>query len=126
MLAVYARVPSTRVAVALASASGYREVVWLNVLDSRIMGSSVGVMGPICEMVALVDWTWPELVPGAVTPAACWLPAVPGAVTPAACWLPATPCPTDTAPACKALLGTPGNAPPASERVTFHPRMSGL
>src|ERR1022692_548275 len=112
MLAVYARVPSTRVAVALASASGYREVVWLNVLDSRIMGSSVGVMGPICEMVALVDWTWPELVPGAVTPAACWLPA--------------TPCPTDTAPACEALLGTPGNAPPASERVTFHPRMSGL
>src|ERR1039458_3154112 len=100
MLAVYARVPSTRVAVALASASGYREGVWLN------------VMGPICEMVALVDWTWPELVPGAVTPAACWLPA--------------TPCPTDTAPACKALLGTPGNAPPASERVTFHPRMSGL
>src|ERR1022692_1208474 len=112
MLAVYARVPSTRVAVALASASGYREVVWLNVLDSRIIGSSVGVTGPICETVALVDWTWPELVPGAVTPAACWLPA--------------TPCPAATDPACEALLGTPGKVPPAWDRVTFHSEMSGL
>ena len=70
------------------------------------------MMGPICEMVALVDWTWVEPVPGALTPAACWLPA--------------TPCPDATDPACEALLGTPGKVPPASERVTFNDRMRGL
>lgn len=91
---------------------GSTVVVWLMVLDSCTMGSRVWVTGPICEMLALVDWVRPEVNPGILTPAACWLPA--------------TPWPDATVPACEALLGTPGNVPPASERVTFQPRMTGL
>jgi len=51
---------------------------------------------------------------------------VPGIEAPMAAWLPVTPCPLATAPACEALLGTPGKAPPASARLTLQAAISGL
>ena len=48
------------------------------------------------------------------------------APTPAAAWLPITPWPLATLPAWEALLGTPGNAPPACERSNCHSAMIGL
>ncbi len=65
----------------------------------------------------------------------CWIEVLevvelrvldPGRLIPAAATLPATPCPSAVAPTCEELAGTPGSAPPASERVTFHFATSGL
>src|SRR3974390_3025393 len=83
-------------------------VWWPKVVVWPTIGSRGWVTGPTWVMLALVPAPPPVLGAPVLTPAALCEPC--------------TPWPAATEKACEEVLGTPGSAPPACARSTFHSR----